>query len=260
MPWNFGKALDIGGRTEQQDRVCIFNDERQDRHLLVIADGMGGHSEGARAAQAVLNVAQERFSVERGLDPQSFLENVCAAAHRSINSLNIAGERSPGSTCVFLYLDGPEAYWAHIGDSRLYQFRKGDVLARTEDHTVGQLMLAQGGTGGSNQDAKGLEQKLYMRLGGDTPPEPEFGATEASCGDVFLICSDGFWATVRPDEVVDALNDRPLDAGGVDRLMSLARGRAGKDGDNISFALARWSLEPRARVQRFVSRLMSGIG
>jgi serine/threonine protein phosphatase PrpC len=260
MPWNFAKALDIGGRSEQQDRVCVFNDDRQDRHLLVVADGMGGHSEGARAAQAVLNVAQEHFSAERGLDPQSFLESVCAAAHRSINNLNIEGEHSPGSTCVFLYLSGSEAYWAHIGDSRLYQFRKGVILARTEDHTVGQLMLAQGGAGDCPHDVGDLQEKLYMRLGGDSPPEPEFGATEASCGDVFLICSDGFWATVQPGEVIEALDDCPLEAGGAERLMELARQRAGKSGDNISFALAQWSLEPRVRVQRFVSRLMSGMG
>lgn len=259
MPWNFSKALDIGGRREQQDRVCVFNDHKRDRHLLVVADGMGGHLDGAKAAQTVLNVAQKQFSLDQKSDPESFLEKLCAAAHRSINKLNVHGERSPGSTGVFLYLSGPEAYWAHIGDSRLYQFRDGAIRARTEDHTVDQLIRAQGSDGGGDSKARALASSLYKRLGGDSPAEPEFGATEALCGDVFLICSDGFWATVEPDEVVGALDACPLE-GGADRLMELARKRAGKRGDNISFALAQWSAEPRVRVQRFVSRLIAGIG
>ncbi len=260
MPWIFCKALDIGGRAEQQDRVCVFNDERNDRHLLVVADGMGGHAEGALAAQTVLNVAQERFSLERDPDPQTFLGSLCAAAHRSINGLGGGDQGSPGSTCVFLYLSGPEAYWAHIGDSRLYQFRDGEILACTQDHTVGQLMLASG-DGSVGDDTHGcLREQLYMRLGGDDPPEPEFGATEAANGDVFLLCSDGFWATVQPAEVIGALDDaHSVECEGADRLMALARERAGVAGDNISFALARWSLWPRVRVPRFVSRLMAGV-
>ena len=262
MQIEYAKVSALGDRQDNQDRAAVVVSE--DAALMLVFDGMGGHSDGAKAAETGLKVVQDLFMAapQPIFDPQGFLYMALSKAHDEVVTLgtDVAVDFRPRATCAVCLVQEGGAFWAHIGDSRLYQFRKGDVLARTEDHTVGQLMLAQGGTGGSNQDAKGLEQKLYMRLGGDTPPEPEFGATEASCGDVFLICSDGFWATVRPDEVVDALNDRPLDAGGVDRLMSLARGRAGKDGDNISFALARWSLEPRARVQRFVSRLMSGIG
>ena len=121
-------------------------------------------------------------------------------------------------------------------------------------------MLAQGSASSGNHNAAAMRNNLYMRLGGDNQPEPEFGATEASCGDVFLICSDGFWATVQPKEVMHALDDCPIGEGGANRLMELARQRAGKHGDNISFALAQWTSDRGVGVQRLVSRLMSSKG
>jgi serine/threonine protein phosphatase PrpC len=141
---------------------------------------------------------------------------------------------------VVLYLNGPEAYWAHVGDSRLYHFRKGKLINRTQDHSVAQLMVAQGRLKETDAATSVLQNQLYMRLGGNELPEPDFGASEVEADDLFMLCSDGFWSHVEPDEVLSSLEGIPIDNEGADHLVTLARERGGATGDNISLALIKW--------------------
>lgn len=238
MPWEFGKASDIGGRTEQQDRLGILSDNTANRHLLVIADGMGGHTDGALAAETVLDTAKGRFDQAKIHDPQTLLDEICHTAHQSIKTLAGDNGSSPGSTCALLYLHGPEAYWAHIGDSRIYHFRGHRLETRTVDHSVAQLMLTQQKIEESEIPDSGLQHQLYMRLGGDQLPEPEFGATEVHRQDLFVLCTDGLWASVSPKEITNLAGKNLKE--GADQLVALAKTRNGEMGDNVSLVLARW--------------------
>ncbi len=258
MPWTFDTAMHIGGRSEQQDRVCVLSAD-DDRHLLVVADGMGGHSDGALAAQTAIETAERAFSGPNEKDPQSFLEALCVSAHLAIGDLGGDRGGSPGSTGVFLLLDGSEAWWAHVGDSRLYHFRGGQVLATTVDHSVLQLMLASGDrdteADNSTGAARALQNQLYMRLGGDRDPEADVSSSTVVPGDVFLLCSDGFWALVQPEEVVDALAGRSGARSAAQGLVSLAARRGGRHGDNISVVLARWT-GVASSARRILSRVL----
>jgi serine/threonine protein phosphatase PrpC len=241
MPWQFSLASDIGGRSEQQDCLEMLSLNSGDTHLVVVADGMGGHRNGALAARTVIETARRRFNAGPTSDPRSFLQQLCLESHQGISVLGRNEPRSPGSTCVVLYLNGQEAYWAHVGDSRLYHFRDGQLLNRTQDHSVAQLMVSQGRLKETEAARSALQNQLYMRLGGNQPPEPDFGASEVEAADIFMLCSDGFWAHVEPQEVIASLEGFSIDEEAAGPLVEMARERGGPTGDNISLVLVRWS-------------------
>jgi serine/threonine protein phosphatase PrpC len=244
MRWRFGTASDIGGRDEQQDRVTIIESSDGDGYLIAVADGMGGYEGGALAAQAVIDTANPFFETPIISDPHSSLDALCTAAHRAIVEMGEPGQPAPGSTCVLLYLTADEACWAHVGDSRLYHFRNGKLLTRTQDHSMAQALAARGEMTEAEIAASPLQNQLYMRLGGTQEPIPEFGAAEVQPGDFFMLCSDGFWASIDPKEVAAAMSDDDLQAA-AERLVQLAKERAGGSGDNITVAMAQFRRKPR---------------
>lgn len=237
MAWRFGICSDIGGREEQQDRAEILASREHGDYLVVLADGMGGHHGGALAAQAVVESSSHLFEANGIDDPLSDLETHCLRAHQAVSRLGEQGGQSPGSTCVMLYVSGDEAYWAHVGDSRLYHYRNGKLLNRTHDHSLVQLLVARGELAEAEMASSPLQNQLYMRLGGDEVPKPELGSAEVQPGDAFLLCSDGFWESVAEDEVSAILNRDDLDQA-VAQLVRTARERGGSSGDNISVAIA----------------------
>jgi serine/threonine protein phosphatase PrpC len=221
---------------------------------------MGGHRDGALAARTVIETARQNLDTGKLEDPRAFLKSLCLESHEAINDLGGDDERSPGSTCILLYVNGPEAYWAHVGDSRLYHFRKGELLNRTRDHSVAQLMVEQGQLNEDDVACSTLQNQLYMRLGGDKIPQPEFGASTIETDDFFMLCSDGFWAYITPEEVVSTLRDLPPGEDGAARLVAIARERGGGSGDNISLALTRWSPNKSGGSRRLLARLRSYFG
>jgi PPM family protein phosphatase len=257
MPWQFSMASDIGGRSEQQDCMEMLSSDCGRAHLVVVADGMGGHRDGALAARTVIETARRHFSNGEASDPRAFLRSLCLESHRAISGLGGDERRSPGSTCVLLYLKGPEAYWAHVGDSRLYHFRDGRLIGRTRDHSVAQLMVSQGRMQDSDATTKALQNQLYMRLGGNDLPEPDVGATEVEGDDVFMLCSDGFWSSVEPEEVITSLENLPIDKDGAGPLVAMAKERGGEGGDNISLALMRWNPERSQSNKGMLARLLA---
>jgi serine/threonine protein phosphatase PrpC len=237
MAWRFGAASDIGGRDEQQDRVDIIASPDGEGYLIVVADGMGGYHGGALAAQAVVDAAKRFFETTSVTDPLASLGKLCAQAHQAIMDVDAQSSQPPGSTCVMLYLSADEAYWAHVGDSRLYHLREGKILTRTLDHSMVQLLVSRGEMAEAEMATSPLQNQLYMRLGGKQQPDPGFGAAEVQQGDLFMLCSDGFWESVDPEEVGAVMSENDLEAAG-ERLVQLARARGGDNGDNITVAMA----------------------
>ena len=240
MPWKFGTASDIGGRSEQQDRLAVFHSRNGRRHLAVVADGMGGLQNGAQAAQILLDVASHHFAVYKRGDPYDLLDGICQTAHAAINELQTDDGSAPGTTAVLLFIDKQTAYWAHVGDSRLYHFRSGSLLNYTNDHSLLRLMLDRGVVEAGSAAAAEMQNRLYMHLGGETPPEPDFNASEVVDGDLFILCSDGFWQALRPSEIIASLIESPPDQDATQHLVDLARRRSSEGCDNISLVVSQW--------------------
>jgi serine/threonine protein phosphatase PrpC len=238
MSWRFDLASDIGGRAEQQDRAAILPvPGRADEHLVVLADGMGGQQDGALAAQAVIDTARDELPRLSRDEPRQFLTELCLTAHEAIRALGRLHDSNPASTCTALYLRPEEAYWVHVGDSRLYHFEQDRLLAHTCDHTVSELMKADGAHPVPHPGSVPGDNRLYMCLGGENGIEPEFGATAVGKAEWFMLCSDGFWNHVDPGEVADARANASAGNPAAD-LVATATRRAGTQGDNASLVLA----------------------
>lgn len=235
-------AQHIGDRDEQQDRVGLFAHLSDKGSLLaVVADGMGGHSGGALAAEQVIHSAKTNFqgSTLAAGEIQSILAASINDAHAAIKLAGITSEQDPHSTACLLILHRGRADWAHCGDSRVYHFRAGELVARSWDHSH-VMSLVKLGYLTEAQAAEHPQKNLLISCLGDTDdPKIEFGsAAPLVDGDCFLLCTDGLWGYLTDRELGRALNEFPVRKA-AEILVNTARERAEGRGDNISLALVR---------------------
>lgn len=243
MNWEIATVAHIGGRDEQQDCVAVFSTSNGKTHLLVVADGMGGHKGGRLASQIVVQSAQitwEKHQQGQAVKaPHKFLQLICDLAHNAINLLGEKYQLNPHSTCVLLYLNGKKAWWAHVGDSRLYHFRHGRLLRRTKDHSIVQLLADLGRIKEEEMAMHPDQGRLYKGLGGNEPAKPALGQASVRVGDSFVLCSDGFWEHVFPPQMLERLSQKgfPIKKR-LKRLVKDALDAGGANGDNIAVAVA----------------------
>ena len=168
MHYETASCTDIGARGEQQDRVLAL--QRDDDLLLALADGMGGHEDGALAAQTVMDAARELFDKSRNLKAEDLLVSIAGAAHARINTAGAERGVSPHSTCVLLHLTEERAAWTHVGDSRLYRFDRGRLIGRTTDHSAVELLRLQGRISEEEMKTHPRKNVVYEALGGKEGP------------------------------------------------------------------------------------------
>lgn len=232
-----------GSRASNQDRVLVV--EREHAVLLALADGLGGHAGGALAAELALHTLGEAFRQFRGThieQPSQFLALAFAKAHRVMRE---AGERrrppiQPRTTCVACIIQDGYAYWAHVGDSRLYHFRHRQLVARTRDHTQIETWREAGVVDAAESRSHPDTSRLLSCLGGRTPPEPALGApTALQERDILLLCSDGLWGSLSPDALRSHLEAENLEEA-LETLILTAERKDRPHGDNVSGVTLRW--------------------
>lgn len=235
----------VGAREENQDRVVAAVAEHA--ALLLVVDGMGGHAEGARAAEVTLKTVLEAFwhTPQPIFDPLGFLHMTLGRAHEEVVriGMNLPLEQRPRATCAVALVQQRAAWWAHIGDSRVYHMRRGGVLWRTRDHSHVELLLREGLITPEQAINHPMRNFVECCLGGD-PILPDMtlsGRRELEPQDVIFVCTDGMWATLTDEEVANRFT-----VGGHairDTLSSLGQwavARAGAGSDNTSAAALRW--------------------
>lgn len=248
MAWNIGLADHIGGRDEQQDRVEAFVLGDGESCLLVVADGMGGHQGGAVAAQTMIDTARDVMEAvvsESRIRPRDLLKTICLQSHRRINQLGQGEFRSPRCTCSIFFADDDHGHWVSVGDSRLYRFRSDQLLERTRDQSVVQMLVDLGKITEQEMATHPDQNRVLQSLGGDEEPELEFGQAKVKRGDAILLCTDGLWENAEAEEMVAAASAPELEQA-ANELVERAASRGGPKADNISVALARFG-EARAR-------------
>ncbi|HQZ04138.1 MAG TPA: protein phosphatase 2C domain-containing protein [Thauera sp.] len=233
-------AMHIGDRSEQQDRVELFaHPKRPGIMMAVLADGMGGHSGGAMAAEQVIIRARQNLEAYAPLHeaPQELLSSIIDEAHTVIKLTRFTSEKDPHSTAVAFLLQQGKAYWAHCGDSRLYYFRGTDTLSRSGDHSLVGELVRKGRLDESGALKHPQRNVLLSCLGSEREPRIEYGVSEGlDAGDSFLLCSDGLWAYFTDFELASTIHAHPSRAA-AESLIRIARERAGGGGDNISLAI-----------------------
>jgi serine/threonine protein phosphatase PrpC len=205
MEIEYAKVSAIGDRQDNQDRAAVVVAE--DAVLMLVFDGMGGHSDGARAAETGLKVVQDLFtSAELPLlDPRGFLYTALASAHDEVVRLgeNVAVDFRPRATCAICLIQDSGAFWAHIGDSRIYHLRAGRMLARSRDHSHVEVLIQEGAI--SEEEALDHPMRNFVEccIGGDAPvPEMSIARRKPlQSGDVVLACSDGLWSGATDQEI-----------------------------------------------------------
>jgi len=232
-----------GGRATNQDRiVCV---ERDNAVLLVLADGLGGHAGGALAAETLTLTAQHAFESIRQpviTKPSAFLALTIMQAHKAIVARGQAMTPpiSPRTTCVLCLIQNGYAYWAHVGDSRLYHFRDGHVLKRTLDHTVTEQMHLDGVLSEEEMKRHPDKARLLKALGGPHTPSISLGdETRLHPGDTLLLCTDGVWEALSAPQLADFLKHSSLEES-TEEMLFAAENLMKQKADNLSAITFRW--------------------
>jgi serine/threonine protein phosphatase PrpC len=229
-----------GPREEQQDAgICLF-DTAQGTALLVVGDGVGGKSGGRIASQKVKSLAAQLWEERKGClaNPPEDLAELCRSAHEGINEEGAKLGISPRTTIVALYLTATNAYWVHSGDSRLYHFRAGELVERTEDHTFLELMVQRGAVKEEDMGSHPDQNTLLQSLGGDEFITPSAGTAAIEADDAFLLCTDGFWERTKPEEMLELVFAERASAESLQQAVDRAVERNGPKGDNVTVAIA----------------------
>ncbi len=229
-----------GDRKEQQDRVAILaHPRKRGVALAVVADGMGGHTGGALAAEQVVHTAktnlEQFFSIDE--NPQLMLQNSMREAHTMIKASRFMNEMDPHSTAVMLLLQPGRITWGHCGDSRLYHFRGTNLVNRSVDHSYVEYLISTGKITAEQALTHPNRNVLLASLGGQDDPKIALDETsDLAAGDAFVLCSDGLWAYFDDVElgVLIAQNSARQ---ACEVLIDKARRRANGSGDNLSLAI-----------------------
>jgi serine/threonine protein phosphatase PrpC len=229
-----------GDRKEQQDRVAILaHPRKRGVALAVVADGMGGHTGGALAAEQVVHTAKTNLGQFSSIDenPQLMLESSMREAHTMIKASRFMNEMDPHSTAVMLLLQPGRITWGHCGDSRLYHFRGTALVNRSVDHSYVEYLVASGKITAEQALTHPNRNVLLASLGGQDDPKITLDETsDLAAGDAFVLCSDGLWAYFDDVElgVLIAQNSARQ---ACEILIDKARRRAKGSGDNLSLAI-----------------------
>ena len=187
---------DVGGRSRNEDELRFG--QAESTCYAVLADGAGGHRDGALASGLVVRTIAARMQATTQATPELLSEWV-HDAHAALGERQQAGNRLARmhATVVLLWIDvGSElALWSHVGDSRLYMLRRGRVCHVTRDDSVVQQMVDAGFITREEAHEHPSKNQLISAMGieGGIEPHTVDDAQAIQDGDAFLLCSDGWW-------------------------------------------------------------------
>ena len=203
--------------------------------LFVIADGMGG----AQAGEVASKIAVEAFQGElpEAGSPEQRLAARAQEANRTIYEMSRTEHEHAGmgTTLTALYVDDADLAVAHVGDSRAYLFRHGELGRLTQDHTLVEELVRRGKLT-EEQAAEHPQRSIITRaLGVDPEVEVDTRSYAGRAGDVILMCSDGLTSMISEDQIVSILDgEHDLDRA-AEALIAAANEAGGRD--NITVIL-----------------------
>lgn len=239
-----------GPRAHNQDRVAYSYSK--EALLMVVADGMGGHRHGELAAQLAVQMMTEAFQAEAKpvvAEPDRFLTEHISHIHEAIERLKIshALEDSPRTTVIIALIQNDTLYCAHVGDSRLYHYRKGRTLFRTDDHSIVQMLFQKGLIEKEDMLSHPERHKIYSCLGGEVIPQISLAKPiELRAGDLILMCTDGLWSVINDQDIAKIFHAGSVSEA-VPKLLEIAESLADEKGDNMSAIGLQWGPAQAAR-------------
>ena len=242
--WHCSLCIDSrqGGRDENQDS-CGYK-ETPFGFLVVVCDGMGGGPAGANASiLAVQSIIQEVDKAAQAQTPSVVLKNAIIATnvllrrtikeHRELMGM--------GTTCVAALFSTNKVTVAHVGDSRLYQFRNGKQLFKTADHSVVGEMVRRGEI--TEEDARRAENSnvITRSLGISDTLEVEMNILSIIPNDRIVLCTDGVWGMLNEKELTESICQKErveiIVPNLLDRIEFLGNNEPNSSYDNLSLGI-----------------------
>ena len=253
-----GLKSDLGcHRAVNEDCIyCSLPSNNQQSTLAIAADGMGGHNAGETASREASQAIQTHFFASRYFDnPAKSLKNAVVAANSRVYQLacqdiSLSGM---GTTVTALAIVKGLAYFAHVGDSRLYLFRDGKLRQLTQDHTLVAKMLKDGLI--TQEQAKNHPDRNIINRSIGTKPEEEIDVLKVpirvQANDIFLLCTDGLYDLVPDYEIANTISHHAPDEA-CHLLIETARSYGGYD--NISVIIVKAESPVIASIKPAITR------
>ena len=195
MNVRFASMTDCGCRDYNEDSIGCF--KNGDNLCLVLADGLGGHGKGEIASGTAVEMVKDVFMASDNPDIAEMFEK----AQERVMQLQAESHDfdSMKTTLVVALKKGNTLQWGHIGDSRVYLFRKNKYISHTLDHSVPQMLVFSGEIRES-EIRRHIDRNKLLRVIGTKWETPRYQLADPInlCGDEsILLCSDGFWENIE---------------------------------------------------------------
>jgi protein phosphatase len=206
--------------------------------VFVVADGMGGAQAGEVASRMAIETFEEGLPAS-GAPEARLAELVRSANHRIYDHSRVdQGRAGMGTTLTAAFLDDAHLAIAHVGDSRAYLFRDGELTRLTQDHSLVDELVRQGKLT-EEQAAEHPQRSIITRaLGPEPEVEVDTWTYPVRAGDVLLLCSDGLTSMISEERVGEILLSAATLQQAADRLIEEANEAGGRD--NITVVLSRF--------------------
>ena len=222
-------------RALNEDSLCVSTDIG----LFAVADGMGGHRAGEIASGMTLQLLERELGkrLKEGAKPENALIDSIKEANRTI--FELSGQNPEytgmGTTVTACLKQGEEIFVAQVGDSRAYFLRDDEIIRLTEDHSLVQELVKNGGITEEQAFAHPQRNVLTRALGTELSLVVDLYRVGVIPGDLLLLCTDGLTGYLRPDDLLFIIRSSPdLDAAAQNLLeKALQSGGA----DNITIVL-----------------------
>ncbi len=222
--------------------------EIPEKKVFILADGMGGHRAGDVAAReavkALVQILETSFASPSSDDKTLFgmgarIRLAIEDVNRRVYALGKTDEalRGMGTTLCCLHIHDEGIIYAHVGDSRIYRLRDGELEQLSEDHSLLRELVAAGQIREQNAGDFAYKNIITKAIGTEPIVEPSIEVTDAQEGDTFLLCSDGLSDPMSPEDIQETLNNSPSLQEAAAALIAGAKARGGSD--NITVVLIR---------------------
>lgn len=215
-----------GRRDRNED--CLALVEGTYGLLAIVSDGLGGYDAGEVASRLTIELLREEL--RDSPISRAALDRAVRLANDAIVARQTPGRAMKAAVAV-LWMDQVRAIAANVGDCRIYQLRKGQIVYQSIDHSAARMAMLAGEDAPHTLRRNPDRNKLVRALGVSAPPCVDFAALNVMPGDRFLVCSDGFW---EPVTELEMLRTAALTEDAVQWLTRMNRTAAAWAADNQS--------------------------
>jgi len=248
----------VGGRSENQDSYGAMQTSRG--YLVTVCDGMGGGPGGKTASSIAVN--EILAGISEGADDETVVNVIIKAVRRANMAIIEAGNENPelkgmGSTATVLLISENSAHVAHVGDSRIYQFRGKKKVFRTDDHSMVFDLVKQKVITEEQARLSAQSNVITRALGMRPDIEVEVHELPFKKGDRFLLCSDGIHGTMPEREFIKMATKSGSALGAITDDIATYVDNLGRSGggdhDNLTLAVVETKFDSKLKASKSTS-------